>query len=229
MYIRSFEVFRLQKNLYHLKTSKLFFLTNRIVLKIRNFRTTHYTIQFMLQRICHTILYNWMGWHTEVTEPTPEKCIICVAPHTSNWDFLIGELYYTSIGLTSNFLMKKEWFFWPFGAIFRRLGGIPVERSRHTSLTDQMAEKARQATHFSLAVTPEGTRSLAPKWKRGFYFIALKANLPILLYAIDFPNKRIVCTQTIIPSGDVEADMQTIMQYYSQFQGKHPEKFTVEK
>lgn len=183
----------------------------------------------MLQRICHTILYKWMGWRTEVTEPTPEKCIICVAPHTSNWDFLIGELYYTSIGLTSNFLMKKEWFFWPFGAIFRRLGGIPVERSRHTSLTDQMAEKARQATHFSLAVTPEGTRSLAPKWKRGFYFIALKANLPILLYAIDFPNKRIVCTKTIIPSGDVEADMQTIMQYYSQFQGKHPEKFTVEK
>lgn len=113
MYIRSFEVFRLQKNLYHLKTSKLFFLTNRIVLKIRNFRTTHYTIQFMLQRICHTILYKWMGWHTEVTEPTPEKCIICVAPHTSNWDFLIGELYYTSIGLTSNFLMKKEWFFGP--------------------------------------------------------------------------------------------------------------------
>jgi len=92
-----------------------------------------------------------------------------------------------------------------------------------------MAEKARQATHFSLAVTPEGTRSLAPKWKRGFYFIALKANLPILLYAIDFPNKRIVCTKTIIPSGDVEADMQTIMQYYSQFQGKHPEKFTIEK
>lgn len=183
----------------------------------------------MLQRICHTILYKWMGWRTEVTQPTPQKCIICVAPHTSNWDFLIGELYYTSIGLTSNFLMKKEWFFWPFGSFFRRLGGIPVERSRHTSLTDQMAEKARQATHFSLAVTPEGTRSLAPKWKRGFYFIALKANLPILLYAIDFPNKRIVCTKTIIPSGDVEADMQTIMQYYSQFQGKHPEKFTIEK
>ena len=74
----------------------------------------------MLQRICHTILYKWMGWRTEVTQPTPQKCIICVAPHTSNWDFLIGELYYTSIGLTSNFLMKKEWFFWPFGSIFRR-------------------------------------------------------------------------------------------------------------
>lgn len=109
-----------------------------------------------------------MGWQVEVTESTPDKCIICVAPHTSNWDFVIGELYYGSIGLTSNFLMKKEWFFWPLGALFRRIGGIPVERSRHTSLTDQMAEKAIKAKRFSLAVTPEGTRSLARQWKRGF-------------------------------------------------------------
>ena len=182
----------------------------------------------MFKKLCKTILYKWMGWQVEVTESTPDKCIICVAPHTSNWDFVIGELYYGSIGLTSNFLMKKEWFFLPLGALFRRIGGIPVERSRHTSLTDQMAEKAIKAKRFSLAVTPEGTRSLARQWKRGFYFIALKANLPILLYAIDYPNKRIVCKKTLVPSGDVEADMCTIMNYYSNYQGKHPEKFAVE-
>lgn len=182
----------------------------------------------MFKQLCKTVLYKWMGWQVDVTEPTPKKCIICVAPHTSNWDFVIGELYYGSIGLTSNFLMKKEWFFWPLGALFRRIGGIPVERSRHTSLTDQMAEKARKAERFSLAVTPEGTRSLARQWKRGFYFIALKANLPILLYAIDYSNKRIVCKKTLVPSGDVEADMRTIMNYYSGYRGKHPEKFAVE-
>lgn len=170
-----------------------------------------------------------MGWKVEVNQPQPPKCIICVAPHTSNWDFFIGKAYYTALGKKSNFLMKKEWFFWPLGILLRKMGGIAVERSKHTSLTDQLAEKARTAQHFSLAVTPEGTRSLAKQWKRGFYFIALKAQIPILLYAIDFPSKRIVCTKTIIPSGKVDEDMRIIMDYYRNFKGKYPEKFAVEE
>ena len=119
--------------------------------------------------------------------------------------------------------------FWPFGQLLKRIGGIPVERSKHTSMTDQLAQKAKESSHFSLAITPEGTRSLAKQWKRGFYFIALKAQLPILLYAIDYPNKRIVCTKTLHPSGNVDADMRIIMEYYRQFGGKHPEKFVVEE
>lgn len=184
----------------------------------------------MFRHLSHKLLHDWMGWTIHVDQPTPPKCIICVAPHTSNWDFLIGELYYASIGHTSQFLMKREWFFWPLSPLLRKLGGIPVERSRHTSLTDQLAERAISATHFSLAVTPEGTRSLTTRWKRGFYFIALKAQLPILLYAIDYTSKQIVCTQTLIPTGDVEADMRTIMRYYAPFQGKgkHPEKFALD-
>lgn len=170
-----------------------------------------------------------MGWKEQVTVPRHDKCIICVAPHTSNWDFLIAEIYYCAIGRTAGFLMKKEWFFWPLGNLFRRMGGIAVERSRHTSLTDQLAEKALKAERFELAVTPEGTRSLVHTWKRGFYFIALKARLPIMLYAIDYEKKLIVCTKTIHPSGDVETDMREIMDYYRTFKGRHPEKFAVEE
>ena len=183
----------------------------------------------MLKRISRTILFSWMGWKAEVNQPTPKKCIICVAPHTSNWDFFIGELYYTAIGLTSNFLMKKEWFFWPLGAFLRKIGGIAVERQKHTSMTDFLAEKAKDSEHFSLAITPEGTRSKVLQWKRGFYFIALKAQLPILLYAIDYTEKKIICTQTLIPCGDVEKDMKIIMEYYKDIKGKHPEKFAIEK
>lgn len=182
----------------------------------------------LFQHICYTILFKWLGWKEVVNQPHRDKCILCVAPHTSNCDFLIGKCYYTAKGLTSNFLMKKEWFVGPLGTLFRRLGGIPVERSRHTSLTDQLAARALRTSHFSLAVTPEGTRSLVHQWKRGFYFIALKAHLPILLYAIDYPTRSIVCTKTIIPSGDVEADMREIMDYYRPFKGRHPEKFAVE-
>ena len=183
----------------------------------------------MIRRLCQKILFDWCGWSYHITESTPDKCILCIAPHTSNWDFLVGKIFYTAMGKTSNFLMKKEWFRGPLGSMFRKMGGIPVERSKHTSLTDQLAERAKASQHFSLAVTPEGTRSKVSTWKRGFYFIALKANLPILLYALDYSKKQIVCKQTIIPSGNVDEDMRTIMQYYSQFQGKHPEKFAIEK
>lgn len=181
----------------------------------------------MFKGLCR-LIFRKMGWQVEMTVPYRDKCIICVAPHTSNWDFIIAELYYHSIGRTAGFLMKKEWFFWPMGVLFRSMGGIPVERNRHVSLTDRVAEAAIKAERFELAVTPEGTRSLATKWKRGFYFIALKAGLPIQLYAIDYKNKRIVCTKELVPSGDVEADMRLIMDYYRPYEGKYPGKFAVE-
>ena len=81
-------------------------------------------------RFGNWLLYKRMGWTAEVTEDHPDKFIICLAPHTSNWDFLIGQLYIGAKGMQSNFLMKKEWFFWPFGILFRRMGGIPVHRQK---------------------------------------------------------------------------------------------------
>jgi 1-acyl-sn-glycerol-3-phosphate acyltransferase len=168
-----------------------------------------------------------MGWTEEITEACPEKCIICLAPHTSNWDFVIGQLYSHAHGMKSNFLMKKEWFFWPLGPIFKKLGGIPVYRQKHTSMTDAMAETARNAKIFHLCITPEGTRSKNPDWKKGFYFIAQKAGIPILLYGVDYERKLIECTKTIIPNGDVEAQMRDIKMYFKDFKGKHPENFTI--
>ena len=168
-----------------------------------------------------------MGWTTEVTVDHPDKYIICLAPHTSNWDFILGLLYSRSIGMQSNFLMKKEWFFWPLGPIFRSLGGIPVYRKKHTSMTESMAETAKQAKLFHLCITPEGTRSKNPDWKKGFYFIALKSGIPILLYGLDYERKLIQCTKTVIPSGDLEADMRDIKLYFKGFKGKKPENFTI--
>lgn len=180
--------------------------------------------------LCRLLLFRLMGWKTDVTVPDRKKCILCVAPHTSNWDFIIGKLYYNAEGKFSQFLMKKDWFFWPLGILLRKMGGIPVFRSQKMSLTDQLAEIAKKEDTFKLAVTPEGTRSLNASWKRGFYFIALKAGIPIQLYALDYAQKKIVCTTEIVPSGDVEADMKKIMAYYATFEqsGRHPEKFTTE-
>ena len=88
----------------------------------------------MIKDICQWILYKRMGWKKEITIDFPKKYIICLAPHTSNWDFLIGQLYSRAENIKSNFLMKKEWFFWPLGPIFRKMGGVPVWRSKHTSV-----------------------------------------------------------------------------------------------
>ena len=167
----------------------------------------------MWKSFCNWLLYKRMGWTAEVTEDHPDKYIICLAPHTSNWDFILGLLYSRSIGMKSNFLMKKEWFFWPLGPLFKRLGGIPVYRQKKTSMTDAMAETAKAAQ--------------TADWKKGFYFIALKAGLPILLYGIDYEQKRIQCTKTINPSGDLDRDMRDIKLYYKDFKGKKPENFTI--
>ena len=181
----------------------------------------------MLEKLCSWLLYRFMGWRKVVTQPHPDKYIICLAPHTSNWDFLIGQLYMRAEGMKSNFLMKKEWFFWPLGGIFKKMGGIPVYRSKHTSMTDRLAEAVKKASTFHLCITPEGTRKPTAEWKHGFYFIAFKAEIPILLYGIDYSQKCIQCTKTIIPTGNMEQQMKEIKLYYKAFKGKKPENFII--
>ena len=181
----------------------------------------------MLKELCSWLLYKRMGWTLDVNQPHPSKFIICLAPHTSNWDFAIGQLYSRAEGMKINFLMKKEWFFWPLGPIFKRIGGIPVYRQKKTSMTDAMADAAKAADQFKLCITPEGTRSRVEEWKKGFYFIALKAGIPILLYGVDYERKLIQCTKTIIPSGDLDKDMREIKLYFKNFKGKKPENFSI--
>ncbi len=173
------------------------------------------------------MLYRCLGWRKEITIEHPDKYIICLAPHTSNWDFVIGQLYSHAESMRMNYLMKKEWFFWPLGWFFRKTGGIPVFRQKKTSMTDALAESARSSEKFRLCITPEGTRKANPEWKKGFYYVALKAGIPILLYGIDYERKLIQCTKSLIPTGNIEEDMRNIKQYYIDFKGKHPESFTI--
>ncbi len=181
----------------------------------------------MIQQLCNWILYKHLGWKKDVTVDFPSKCIICLAPHTSNWDLFLGQLYAHAEGMKCNFLMKKEWFFWPLGTIFRKMGGIPVWRSKHTSMTDNLVQEAKQRQRFCLCITPEGTRSPNPDWKKGFYFIAMKAEIPVLLYGVDYEKKVIRCTRQIVPTGDIDNELREIKLYFKDFKGKKPENFTV--
>lgn len=105
------------------------------------------------------------------------------------------------------------------------MGGIPVDRSRKTSLVDQMVEVFSSRKRFHLAITPEGTRKPNPHWEKGFYYIALKAQVPIVLIGIDYATKTIAAGKSIFPSGDLQKDMKEIKLYYKDFRGRHPENF----
>ena len=181
----------------------------------------------MKQQLCRFIYHRLLGWKTVITVPFYEKCVICAAPHASNWDLLIGKLFYGSLGRRASFLMKKEWFFFPLSLVFKAMGGIPVNRGKKNSLVDQMARRFASCSRFNLAITPEGTRKANPEWKKGFYYIALQAQVPIMLFGIDYPSKTITCTKAIVPSGNIEKDMREIKRYFMQFTGRHPEYFSV--
>lgn len=181
----------------------------------------------MKQKICKFIYSKVLGWKAEVSVPDFDKCIICAAPHTSNWDLFIGKLFINAIGRESGFLMKKEWFFFPLGYIFRWMGGIPVYRSKRTSLVDQIVERIKRSEKFHLAVTPEGTRSPNPEWKKGFYFMAVGAQIPIVLIGIDYKKKCITAGKYLIPTGDFAKEMREIKLYFKNFTGKHPENFVL--
>lgn len=165
------------------------------------------------------------GWKLGGLVEDVPKCVICVAPHTSNWDFVIGKLLYTSIGRNAGFLMKKEWFFFPFGPFFRWLGGVPVDRSRRTSVTDQIAEQFNRHEAFQIAITPEGTRKRVEEWKKGFYYIAQKANVPILIAYFDYKKKEAGFKGIFYPTGDAEKDIREIRTYYKDVTACHPEYF----
>ncbi len=174
------------------------------------------------------LLLRIAGWTVDITVPDYPKVIICVAPHTSNWDFVLGKLAYASVGRRAGFLMKESWFFFPMGLLFKAMGGIPVPRRRGSSLVDEIVKKFNDSTQLSIAITPEGTRSRTANWRSGFLHIAMQARVPIVLGAIDATSKHILIERTFTPTGDVDADMRSIKEYYKNFTGIHPELFTTE-
>ncbi len=164
------------------------------------------------------------GW--KIDKYTPEgvkKCVVVVGPHTSNWDFIIGKLAFMSFGVKGTFLIKKELFFFPFGFFLRRMGGIPVDRKGRSNLTEQAVRHFEENETMYMMFTPEGTRSYNPNWKRGFYFIAQKANVPIYLGYIDYANKIGGFHGLFETTGDVNKDIETIKGILKQYKGRFPE------
>ena len=169
-------------------------------------------------------LLSLFKWELDTSIELPKKCVVCIAPHTSNWDFIVGILFKYATNLQASFFMKKEWFRFPLSIIMKLLGGIPIDRSKKNNVTDIIAEEFNKRDSLIIGLTPEGTRSLNYEWKKGFYYIAQKANVPIVLAYIDFKKKKVGYNKLLIQT-NYEDDIIMIKKYYSNINAKYPEKF----
>jgi len=172
------------------------------------------------------LMLRLMGWKIiSVIPPGTKKCVIAVAPHTSYWDFVIGRLAYWVLGVKASFLIKKEAFRFPFKHLLLHMGGVPVDRGRSGKMVDQVVERFKKSESFIIVITPEGTRKPVRQWKKGFYYIANQAQVPIALGYLDYAKKEGGVGKVIFPNGDMESQMKEIKEFYRGMTPKHPERF----
>lgn len=174
----------------------------------------------MFAPLCRWLL-KISGWKIQGKLPTQAKYIVIVAPHTSNWDFIIGLLARGALNTRIHFLGKHQLFTPPWGWIFRAIGGSPVDRRKNNNLVDSAVRLFTTQADYKLALAPEGTRSPVTRWKCGFYHIATKAQIPIVAVGLDFARKAVVIRSPLQPT-DIGQDMSQILHFYRSITGRHP-------
>lgn len=170
------------------------------------------------------IILKLMGWKIDKHVPDGvKKAVIVMGPHTSNWDFVIGKMAFITFGIKARFLIKKELFLFPFGPLLKAMGGIPVDRKANNNFTEQAVDYFNNNESMYMVFTPEGTRKYSPNWKKGFYYIAQKANVPIYIGYMDYERKIGGFHSLFLPTGDADKDILEIKEILKQYKGKFPE------
>lgn len=180
-----------------------------------------------LTRAIGRFILNMFGWSFQGELPDVPRQVVIVAPHTSNWDFIIGVLALFSLDLKANWIGKHSIFTPPFHLVMDWLGGIPVNRSLPNDLVNSTRKRFEREERMVLGLAPEGTRGRVEKWKRGFYRIAEGAGVPITCAGIDYRTRTIRFGPVIQPSGRYEDDIDIIREFYSGVTGRYPEKFSL--
>ena len=162
----------------------------------------------------------YSGWRITALPNVP-KAVVLAAPHSSNWDGLLGVLGAAGIGVRINWMGKHQLFNWPLGIAMRAFGGIATDRGSAHGVVDQFAMKLAEAEQLWIVLAPEGTRKKVKKWRTGFWHIAKKAGVPIVPGFVDFPSKTIGFGDPIELSDDLEADLQKLYAFYAPYHGKN--------
>jgi 1-acyl-sn-glycerol-3-phosphate acyltransferase len=161
----------------------------------------------------------------EGSVPDVPRLVLIVAPHTSNWDFVVGLFAKLALGLRVRFMAKHTLFRGPFGSFLRWLGGIPVDRRAAVGVVEGAIETIRAAEKLYLVLTPEGTRKRVPAWRSGFYRIAHGAGVPILPVAFDYRKRAVTFEPLFGPTGDYEADLRLLRSSFDASMAYRPENY----
>ncbi len=173
------------------------------------------------QRLAAALL-GLAGWRLAYRAPPAPKGVVVVYPHTSNWDFIVGMLYKTGVGLPVRWMGKDTLFRGPLAPLLRRLGGIAVNRREHTGFVETMLDEFAQHEWMWLVLAPEGTRAHTDHWKSGFYRIAVAGHLPLGLGYIDWATRTVGIDTYIELSGEADADFARIRAFYADKRGRRP-------
>lgn len=189
--------------------------------------TVHETflVKSVIRWLAMVVFYG-AGWRVEGCRPEHSKYVVIAAPHTSNWDFLFTLCLAFIYRISPRIMMKKSWFFWPLGAIFRWLGAIPIDRTRSRNVVAQSIAEFARSDEMVLVVPPSGTRRRVLYWKSGFYHIAHGAHVPIAMGFLDYRRKRGGFGPSLVPTGDMAADMELVSGFYRNVTGKYPLKMS---
>lgn len=185
----------------------------------------------MLKLISRFLL--WLsGWKVNYANfEVSQKCVMIASPHTSNWDFYFMRLAFYVLDVPMKVTIKDDWTRFPFSLIIEPMGGIGIDRGpkipgkKRKSYIDTMAELLANNERIAMIVTPEGTRSLNTKWKKGFYYAALKANVPICFGYLDYAKKEAGVGGFVHPTENIDETMRAVMAFYSTVTPKFPEKY----
>mgnify|MGYP001082655079 CR=1 FL=1 len=174
----------------------------------------------MLHKLVKFIYFKLMGWKLEGQFPNLNKYVVIVVPHTHWMDFIIGLLVRAISKQQINYVGKKSLFKPPFGWFFRATGGAPVDRAKNSNVVDDVARIFRDRKSFRLCLAPEGTRKKVTELKTGFYYIAKKAEVPIVMVAFDFGKKAVTIAEPFFTSESQDADFDKIRSHFKGVKGK---------
>ena len=178
----------------------------------------------MKNNVYSFILTKIIGWkikgNLNLSKNKIKKTIIIAAPHTHWLDLFLGILIRGSIGFKSNFIAKKELFFFPLNIFLKHIGGVPVNRSKKNNTVNEIVNIYKNKEEFIISLAPEGTRKKVVKFKTGFYFIAKEANIPIIMITMDYSNKQSLISDPFYPTENLNDDLGFIESYFDGVEGK---------
>lgn len=176
-----------------------------------------------MRKLAKYLYFKILEWKLEGKFPTVDKCVVIVVPHTHWLDFPLGLLIRKILDTEIHYIAKASLFKPPLGWIFRLTGGTPVDRSKNNKLVDAAVKIFESKKIFRLCLAPEGTRKKVTALRTGFYYIAKRAEVPIVMVAFDFGTKKIKIADSFFASDDINVDFEKIKSFFKGVKGKVPE------